>query len=667
MYKLLSKLFINHATPEESSFNLSHITVKMRLFALLLPAVSAGLAYALVYLASASFFGISISRQAIDTDFVLVLAASYLLFFLSRRSWAFIILQWLFVAVLYLGNAAKLSFFGGPLVPDDVYALRSLILILDGWQRFLVVGSVAALAGLLVFNFHFLRRTSWLALGVIIVLFAGLQSYPEPVVAALDKRFGNSVWNQRDNYLKRGAALYSLQETARFFRDAEQTPDREKVLAAADSLLKNIPSGSGSSTPATRNVHFILLESFWDPLELKEIRFNRDPLDPRFRQLWQATGHSGIMSPVFGGYTANAEFESLCGFPVVYDDVKFERRMVNDAPCLPAILNRHGYDTVVSHPNVASFWNRINAYRRIGFGTYWSIDDFNLDDMNFDFLSDASLYSQVMNKLNKREQPSQAVFNYIVTYFGHWAGPLNYPLNESRPQVIRCEEGCKTAEVESYANAMYYKSRELMTFLDDLRSRDPDAIIVAFGDHLPFLGGGFRGYVEAETLAEAREKFTPEMLLTYVTTPLIVIDGRRGPLDMGTIPLYQLPGEIIWLLGINEPTILDYSKTMTDRAVRPLWGMHFVLDEQGQVIVCKDAKSSPGCIASTEWLDRLLTVGVDIFQGEQYAISPLDGTSSPADETKAREIVTAQPQDPTNLTPASDLGVEPAAEPIFFP
>ena len=128
---------------------------------------------------------------------------------------------------------------------------------------------------------------------------------------------------------------------------------------------------------------------------------------------------------------------------------------------------------------------------------------------------------------------------------------------------------------------MYYKSRELMAFVDDLRVRDPDALIVAFGDHLPFLGGGFRGYVEAETLAEARDKFSPEMFLTYVATPLIVIDGRRGPLDMGTIPLYQLPGEIIRLLGISEPTILDYAGTMKDRDVRPLWGMHFMVDEQG--------------------------------------------------------------------------------------
>lgn len=598
----------------------------MRIPVLLLPALSTVIGYLLAYMVSSRFFGITIFRQAVYVDFSLVLGVSYLMFFLSRRRWAFIVMQWIFIAILYIGNAAKLSYFGGPMVPDDVYALRSLVMILDGWQRFLVVGSLASLAGVLIFNFHFRCRAAWMALLLVILMSAGLKFYPESMVAYLDKRFGNSVWNQRENYLQRGAALYSLQETARYFRDAEQAPDCETALAAAESLL-GMTLPASTPAPVPRNVHFILLESFWDPLRLKTIHFDRDPLDPRFRELWQATGHSSIMSPVFGGYTANAEFESLCGFPVIYDDVKFERRMVNDAPCLPAILTGYGYDSVASHPNIASFWNRINAYRKIGFSTYWSIDDFNLDDMNLGFLSDSSLYRQVIDKLDNREDPDKPVLDYIITYFGHWAGGMLYPTSKSRPQVVRCEKGCETPEIESYANAMYYKSKELMDFFEDLRARDPDAIIVAFGDHLPFLGGGFRGFVEAETLAGTRDQFTAEMFLTYVTTPLIVIDGQRGPLNMGTLPLYQLPGKIMKLLGINERTILDYSGTMADMTVRPLWGMHFTVNEQGEVHVCKGGENSPECSASTTWLDDFLTVGIDIFQGRQYVLPPPNNVS----------------------------------------
>ena len=73
------------------------------------------------------------------------------------------------------------------------------------------------------------------------------------------------------------------------------------------------------------------------------------------------------MDPVFGGYTANSEFEVLCGFPVTKDNVKFERQLLNDVPCLPHILAENGYRTVVSHPNVPVFWNRVNCLSAHGF------------------------------------------------------------------------------------------------------------------------------------------------------------------------------------------------------------------------------------------------------------------------------------------------------------
>jgi len=600
------------------------IPPRIRLSDLLLPVISAALAYGLAYLASSHHFSVTILPLGIARDFPLVLALSCLLFFLSRNVWTFVSLQWLMIAILYIGNAAKLSFFGHPIVPDDIYGVRSLLLVLEGRQFFIVAGSLTALAGLLLFNFNFRQQRAWLTLGVILALILGLSHYPRPVVATLDAWVGNCVWDQRSNYIHKGAALYSLQETSRFFQDSEPAPDRPKAVLAASTLLAQFPFDRQTVLKEPRNVYLILLESFWDPLLLKNIKFNRDPLGSSFRKMWKSTGNSTIMSPVFGGYTANAEFESLCGFPVVDDDIKFERKMRNASPCLPAVLRAHGYDTVASHPNIPSFWNRVNAYNRLGFETYWSINDFELDDMNFEFLSDISLYQQVMDKQVRPERPGKAVFHYIVTYFGHWAGSELYPRSESRPQVIHCVDKCETPEIESYANAAYYKAQEFMEFVKRLRKDDPDALIVAFGDHLPYLGENFQGYVEAGTLADTKDQFTPEMFLTYVSTPLIVIDGRRGPVTMGSLPLYQLPGRMLGLLGIDEPNIMNYAGTSTVAGVRPLWGIHFINAAPGKIELCKDDGSSSSCEASNAWLEQLLTVGVDIFQGKQYALPVLE-------------------------------------------
>jgi phosphoglycerol transferase MdoB-like AlkP superfamily enzyme len=194
---------------------------------------------------------------------------------------------------------------------------------------------------------------------------------PSEILEPLDTHFGNSVWDQRSNYLYRGATLYTLQEGARYFADADAIPDRDLAQSTAEQLLRNAPPKTAAAPFTPRNVHIVLLESFWDPSTLKKAGYNQVPFAPEFRKLWKSAGYSHAMSPVFGGYTANAEFEILCGFPVAKDNVKFERQLLNDVPCLPHLLAERGYRTWPRTPTcrcsgTASMLTGAWAFRRTG-------------------------------------------------------------------------------------------------------------------------------------------------------------------------------------------------------------------------------------------------------------------------------------------------------------
>lgn len=579
----------------------------------LLPVLSTALFYAGYYWISSQQFDVHIKPAAVPFDYLLQLLVAYILFALSRRLWVFVVLQGLLMGVLYVGNAVKISFFGGPIMPDDVYALRSLLLVLEGWHFIAAAVPLAAIVALLLFNFTLRHWSAYLASTLVILFGMTLVYQPAAILEPLDRYFGNSVWDQRSNYLYRGATLYSLQEGARYFADAHIPPDRDRALSAAASLLGNaIDDTAAPGDFVPRNVHIVLLESFWDPALLEKAGYNQDPLAPAFRRLWKEAGFSQVMSPVFGGYTANAEFEILCGFPVVEDNVKFERQLLNDVPCLPHLLAESGYRTLASHPNVPVFWNRINAYRRMGFQTYWSKQDFLLDDMNREFLSDASLYRQVLEKIADSIDSKQPLLNYIVTYFGHW----NYPLNDSRPGRITASSSVE--EVSSYANTMYYKSIELMTFLEHLQARDPDSIIVLFGDHLPFMGENFAGYVDSGVLASKRSDFSADMFRFYVSTPMVIIDGPRGPVKTGNLAVYEVPALLLSLLHLKVPNIMDYTQAPDGMRVRPLPGLHIDLLADGGVEVCKEPPLSPVCQVSTRWLQDVLIVNDDLFIGQQF-------------------------------------------------
>ncbi|MDO9142511.1 MAG: LTA synthase family protein, partial [Methylobacter sp.] len=272
----------------------------------LLPLLSTTVLYALFYLISTLKFDVQILPLSVPYDFLLQLAIAYVLYALSRRAWIFLVIHTLLMGLLYVGNAVKISFFGGPIMPDDVFALQSLLLILEGWRFFAAAIPLAAIASLLLFNFTMRHWSAYLASLVAISLGITIVYKPVSLLAPLDGYFGNSVWDQRSNYIGRGATVYTLLETARYFAAAEVLPDSDMAQEAADNLLAAAPKKTAVGKAFTpRNVHLVLLESFWDPNELKKAKYKPNPLSPEFRELWKNAGYSHALDPVYGGFNDN--------------------------------------------------------------------------------------------------------------------------------------------------------------------------------------------------------------------------------------------------------------------------------------------------------------------------------------------------------------------------
>ncbi len=583
--------------------------------------------YGLMQFITLRVFNVSLYDQAIPRDLAANLILGAILYAITRNLRWYLPTIAVVMAVIHLSNAGKIVVLGGPIMPDDFLAVRNLFLLLEGWQLFAVTAIVAIPLLLLLAMTAWRRTRTWILLSSVSIAAALLILAPVPVVHAMDNWFGNVVWNQRGNFEDRGLLIHLTQETARYLAHGKNPPTPEEVESAMGKLQPNPtiqPLQPLTSNTSQRNVHVIVLESFWDPALLTAAGLSDDPLDPGFRALWREAGNSHALSPVFGGYTANTEFEVLCGFPVTEDSVFFEGGLRHDVPCLPRLLGSEGYRTIASHPNIAAFWNRVNAYQRIGFDTYWSIDDFVSDDINRDFLSDSSMYRQVMEKTSPLLDAGKPVFNYILTIFGH----LDYPLNAQRPAVIEAVSGSKM--VQDYANTIYYKSRELMAFLKLLRARDPDGVILLFGDHLPFLGPNFDGFTESGLLADNRSKFDAHMFHTLVATPLIIIDGQKGPQQVGDVPIYQLPQMILEMLDNQQPSLMRMSKAPDNITLRPLPGMYYVGNKGGRR-VCHDggeqdvdSSKDNACAETAQWVHALITVTRDLFNGHQYSLQTTD-------------------------------------------
>lgn len=600
-----------------------------------MPLLLANLIYAAGLLIAGLVFDVLLTPLAVLRDLVAFNILALLLFACARRSWICLLLLAFLTGVFLVGSAAKIALLGRPIMPDDIHSVSALVRIMGPMGWVIVALPLGVIVLLFVTNLRLNERRALAAFAALCLTPLAVGAVAPQALRFADVTLGNAPWDQRENFTERGPTLHMLRETLRAYALIQAPPAESEVVAALDRLQRRAGSfAADAADPAIqpaafpgktkRNVHILLLESFWDPTPLLDVE--KPILDPRFYALWNETGRSTALSPTFSGGTANAEFEVLCGFPVDTWAVKYELGF-NEMPCLPAQMRAAGYRTFASHPNDAGFWNRANAYPRLGFEAFWSKPDFKSDEMIAWMLSDRSLYRQISEKI-AAEGGGKPALNFVVTLYGHWT----YDMVPERPAVVPIDPA--QVELGQFATAMYYKSIELMDEIERLRRADPDALIVAFGDHLPNLGYNWGGYKNHGFFKGGWGDFPADMYLKSRETPLLVIDGKNGPLQLGRQPLYRLNELVRARLGLSGPSIADLVPMPDGMILRPVPDSLLGLDAAGEGFLCKPAERQGDCAAATDWLNDVKLVARDLFDGDAHALALLDRYRHPVTAAK---------------------------------
>jgi phosphoglycerol transferase MdoB-like AlkP superfamily enzyme len=583
----------------------------------LVPIVSSTALYFIFTWIGQHFFSVR-SITSIPEIFALTLIG-YLLFALANRVSLFLITQTIFVGTLYIANSLKFAYFGGPMLPSDVYSMGALIQVAQGIDLAGLLLPPAAFLGILLVNLKFTIPRLSSVLIALLAVYGVVRSAPDKVVGLVDSIWKyNGSFQDEYNYRRMGAVVFLAQDYVRQSMNRSPIPSRNAVAEALRVLGRHSNQEiSSASDFERRNVYIYMLEAFWDSSLLTNAGFSRDPWEERFRQLWVEGGRSTALSPVFGGHTANAEFEILCGQEVHYArDVVFMHALVRNARCLPRMLGESGYTTFSSHPNRASFWNRVSAYERLGFGVRYFKPDFEFDDLNGRYLSDESLFRQTLERVDSHSKQNPGpVFVYLMSISGHQPYDVNA---EVRPKVIDA-----TTEVDAvidYSNSMYYTSKELFESVEQLRIKDPSAIVIVTGDHPPVLGLANAGYKESNLLTSASDA-KENKLLTMSRVPIIVIDGERGPIDVGRITMYEVPALTLTLLGYPLASeIMNLFSRSDGIRVRPNgWGSLLVHDGEGRSQVCLPDASDAFCQDALAWRHSANVVTNDQMRGRAYA------------------------------------------------
>lgn len=567
----------------------------------------------------ANFFQIDLYLSGYLAEFLVGTAFAYWLYALLRPWWVFLAVQTCAVGLLYFSNAYKMQYFAAPVMPADITVLPVLFQQFFGWRFLLIAAPFAALTLFLLAGLRWRWRTPLLLLGGVLLVAGLMRLAPDKASQSMDRIFGYAPFGARYNFYARGPTLYLLNEYLRARAVLGEVPGQDQVVAALRQIALDPPLPRPADA-APRNIYVFMMETLWDASLLKAAHFSRDPLAPAFRQLYEQSGESKALVPVFGGGTANSEFEALCGEPAYDNAIVFVTTLRHPMLCLPRLLAQAGYHTDAATPDGYGIWNRGNVFRLLGFQRFYDADNFDPDDRNGGFMADSALFEQLDVLLSKEGLPGPR-FLYVSTDAGHYPFELN---TAKRPALIKSAD--PDPLVGAYGNTVYYDTAELAAYIARIRARDPDAVIAAFGDHLPALGdGGNVPFHRSGLMGLHEDEFSPQMLEVHQSTPLLVIDGRRGPLKLGHISLFELPRLLLSLAGVHGATELDAFAPPSGLHPRIRSGRLLVVPDAGEPGYCTPESRDSACLQVNRWFGIAQVLRADIVGGDDYATGLLYG------------------------------------------
>ena len=448
---------------------------------------------------SSVYFRTIQSPEKFFLSYVLMFGIINLFYGLPRKVYLTISgIQFCLFSILGFISRQKLIIKGSPLVPTD-FSLAKEALEISGrfksvciWMAIIAIGTLVMIVLILKYTpqekYKWPQKTAVFLISSTLLIGFYLAFGPIQKVFALQLNNLSQKMNYDENGMMLGFIL-----NAEYLKVPEPPNYQEGTIKQVIEASKATYSADPNFKP---NIIFVMSEAFWDPTLMKNVSFSQDPM-PFFHSL-QKSQTSGIMlSPVYGGETANTEFEALTGFwtQLLPDgSVPYAQYINKPIEALPSILQRQGYATSAIHPYDNWFYNRNNVYKNLGFDKFISKEFFNSPETNGQYIRDTELTKKILDEVKATNKPD---FIYATSMQNH--GP--YSSTEILENKIKVSGSnlspASQAILDNYTNTISDVDQSLKQLIEGLQQSKEPTEVIFYGDHLPMLGDDYSVYKEA--------------------------------------------------------------------------------------------------------------------------------------------------------------------------
>ncbi|WP_425475936.1 LTA synthase family protein [Mesorhizobium yinganensis] len=519
---------------------------------------------------------------------------------LGRPYHALFVIAPVAIGLAFVGHQ-KAFYLGDPLYPTDFLYARQIVELMPLLVRQrpvaaigFTLAAIAAVAFLVAaWRFRckraprltFKARASRLVLALpALIFFGSIMDYATFSWARDRLQISPVMWDQKENYNSNGFAIaFALNvPMAKVGAPKDYSEDAMKAILGQKLAPVVVPEDRP-------DIIMVMSESFWDPTRLPKTTITPDPI-PTVRALQSGN----MLSPEFGGMTANVEFEALTGFSnafLPYGSIPYQQYVRTPMPSLAKFLKSEGYDTRAFHPYAGWFWNRATVYGDFGFDRFLSEETLPVLEKRGPLAADTAFIEEIIDSADRASRP---FFYFAVTLQGHGPyEPNRYP--DSTLDVKSPISAVSQGSLKTYATGAADADKSLAELIAWAEKRERHTVIAFFGDHLPPLGPvytetGFMKDVVADRNAPV------ETLAAEHETPLVVWSNRGGAVkNIGSISPAFLPLYLMRTAGFSHPYYTGFLGAVRDR--------YDAVDRN--MLVAKEGEATPNW-ARTETVDPLI-------------------------------------------------------------
>lgn len=245
-------------------------------------------------------------------------------------------------------------------------------------------------------------------------------------------------------------------------------------------------------------VIMILSETFSDPTRVPGVSFNLDPI-PNIRNIKNTTTSGLMLSPGYGGGTANIEYQALTGLNLAnFNDsliVPYQQLVPNqnDPYSFNQIwMKKYGKNASTAvHPFQQSMYLRNINYRKFGFSYLYTLDSkiplkhTGCIDRS-PYVSDSEAYQSILDLLDRQQDSKSSQFLQLVTMQNHMPYGDYYDNNEfSDANISEDLSDGERWNINTYTKGINWTDQETADFLNQLDQMDKPITVIFYGDHLP--------------------------------------------------------------------------------------------------------------------------------------------------------------------------------------